>query len=1222
MVAPTFDVEVGDPINGLPTYVTLRGIITGMDRSTDLERRQAAVDTIKHYYRQALNRRSVIYSHRQSLATIKGYLHAVNIVSGTSNLYSNIQVLEHITPDTFEALTAKIHRSNTEIEFVDLEWTFIADINTLYGGASAQVRCPEYFKNMLSPLEMLCWQRQTFNDVILNCAAFALAALELAASKRGVIKSSLLYQIRERAFELQTKFNWVGIATISQLHDYIAEYPEKRIVVLNMANTDQTRAEFVIEGAEFDMRSGSDHRFYLYLDLMQKHYAIVRSPQQWFKKFRHSNAWRFCETCLQFYNPSQQGCLCQTPDDTPTPQPKPKKCKQCLGYYSGRACDRCPKQCPTCNAVYRLHDQARRTECHRCIVLPTKKKENLVFLSGAESDTETLIDDMAVDEEEEKETSTKGYTLWAYDIEAAIIRIPEQFTMDFVSDPDGYFIMDAGEVLTIRKEKAQHKVNLVVARDVFTNEEKIFQGDDCLEAFIQFMTTHNNGKNICVAHNGSGYDTRLIFEAACKMSRLPKLNVTAKGLKFMELKTNKTIFRDSLLHLKGSLASLARDFFGQDAQMRKGHFPHLFNTPENYNYRGIIPDRKYFDLSFVVKNQNDLDAFNLWYTERSERVWDFQEELVAYCQNDVLILARLMKAYHDILFDKFEMSPWHFATAPGYVHELIKHKLYDDLKLPDPANKEDYFNRITQLAWHEYWGVLKPEEYWFARLALRGGRTEVRKVFHEVNQEEWDSGVRIRYQDIVSMYPYVQVAFDYPVGLPRIEVYDPAYYPCPIHSIPEKGNVGRVTCDCPISVRVRSCDRELNIMQMSNCHPSVDDILNDETFFGFACVTLIPPKNLYHPVLVTWDEEAGKCVAHLNRIEAGVFTTVELKVALQHGYQLVALHRLDRYKKQKGLWSDLLKNLYIEKMANSEACPDLNEQARLVDAYETQFGMGEAVQNSFHRWANNPAKKQTFKILLNSGWGKHAQRPNMPQTETIHNDETLRLSTLFKNWENGAIDVQDYIPLHNQTMVKVMSTQKLRTNFHGAYLPAAVFVPAYGRLMLWQQLHKLGKRVLMHDTDSIVYVHHPDFYSIPEGDVWGEWSVEKFDSKNGGLRSFIGLGPKSYALKAGNGKEMFKCKGVSIKLAQEKILNYSMMRKMILGYLKEDLQITANIPQMQFVYRPGKGMITWKTLKKISFQPEMLKGELDKSSGRLYPTGYCRGCIRGYANQLGHSCLK
>lgn len=1039
----------------------------------------------------------------------------------------------------------------------------------------------------------------------MNCAAYALTYMRLVRPDKNVKR---LYT---QTAQLMQRMGWNETVSITDLERYVLqEAKNKRLTVVLPRMNHQLGTTF--EGPDFTFEEGStDNLIYLVYDVTQEHFAACFSPQQVFINHRNNRNMKWCHACVYTFDSSYRTCLCEHPEEVEKVEElkrRKKLKKQCdtCGLFGGM-CDDCASvSCKFCG-LYHAKDHFESNP-HRCLVYnPDVRKDHESFWQPG-------------DAEEMGATQCK-YKLWAYDLESGVHRIPNEFTMEFHTDDDGSFTMDNETVRVYRVEKAAHVVNLVVFRNVFDPlEEKIFFGADALEKFVTFMMNHNHGKNICVAHNGSGYDTRLVFEEAVKLNPEYKIIPTARGCKFMQIQVGNTIFRDSMLHIRGSLANLARDFFGDELELRKGHFPHLFNTIENYDYIGPLPAKSFFDLSMVIKTQSQLDEFNTWYEERRLVPWNFQHELVEYCRNDVLILAELMKRYHDILVDKFDMSPWFHATAPSYVHQLVIRRLSKDLDIPDrKADPETYREEIGRLAWQDYWGVLTPNEYWFTRLALRGGRTEVRKVFHEVNQSEWDRGVRIRYQDIVSMYPYVQVAREYPIGLPTIEVYDSDYFPCFDHRNPSTGNVVSLTCQCPITKRRRFTDRLCRIVEVPA--PSVDTILADDSFFGIVCASLTPPRQMFHPVLVTWDDEAGKCVASLHPIKAGVFTTPEFKKALQKGYVLDKLHRLDRYHKKEGLWNGLLKDLYVEKMKNSEPAPPLNRQAELVADYEDRFGMGLAVSQSFQEWGNNPAKKQTFKILLNSGWGKHAQRPIMPQTKVIDVNATEDMLVLFQNLEEETIRLQDYACLGNKTFVKHSSNGgRTNPNLHHGYLPAAVFVPAYGRLMLHEQLEKLGKRVLMHDTDSIVYLYDPNQYNIPEGDVWGEWSVEKFDTKNGGLKTFIGLGPKSYALEAANGKTMCKCKGVSIKLAHEQLLNFEVMKKLVLDFLKEKKKSSTWIPQVNFVYRIGRQMVTWKSLKEVTFKPEELKGYLHEN-GVLYPYHYCFGCIIGALSQRDHSCL-
>lgn len=665
-----------------------------------------------------------------------------------------------------------------------------------------------------------------------------------------------------------------------------------------------------------------------------------------------------------------------------------------------------------------------------------------------------------------------------------------------------------------------------------------------------------------------------------------------------------------MLHLPGSLANLCKSFFPQDSTARKGHFPHLFNTPENASYVGVIPDLKYFDLVFMAKDDRQVREFEEWHAAQRARgpVWNFKTELLEYCVQDVRMLAKLVAEFHEINTKKFDISPWFHATAPAYYHEVVKRRVSKGYELPDPQDEEAYNTAVAKVADKSGWCVMRDAEHWFARGALRGGRTEVRKVYDTISDEDWARGVRFAYVDVVSLYPSVQVMNDYPLGSPIIKVYDYACYPCYLHARPSDGNYVPAHCKCHIESRKHLVDTVLDICDLTARVPTVEQILADDSFFGIVCASMTPPNNLFHPVLVTYDYEAQKCVASLKPFVYERFTSVEFKKALRMGYRLDKLHRLDQYNYGPGLWNDFIMDLVILKMENSGAAPaSLLEREKIITDYEDAFGCGEAVRSSMPNWAKNPAKRQTFKIGLNSGWGKHAQRVNMPDLKIIGEKEFEAQDAIMRNISEQRIKCLSYERIGGKIVTRTTRNGKTaKPNYHGEYLPVGVFVPAYGRLVLYEQLEKLGDRVLYHDTDSIIYRYDPDLpFNVKTGTVLGQWDEEDFGPKNGGIREFVATGPKSYGLKADNGVSYIKVKGLSLKNSHKGLLNFDVMKRMVLGFVEDnDTSMYVAIPQFTFSWglSDRTPMITRPMNKIFAFNTGDLKGVLVGKT--LFPYGH------------------
>lgn len=219
-----------------------------------------------------------------------------------------------------------------------------------------------------------------------------------------------------------------------------------------------------------------------------------------------------------------------------------------------------------------------------------------------------------------------------------------------------------------------------------------------------------------------------------------------RGTKIMRLQVNDTIFMDSMLHLSGSLSSLADDFLkGTDFDLEKGEFPHFFNREEFFKYKGPIPDDKYYDLAYSIKDDKSLERHKRMKASWIVKEWDAEKMLLEYCINDVEILAEVVKSHHiqclKIIGEykpEIVVSPWHFTTAAGYMHKLFLFEMKSEMDV----NETDH--EVIKKICEDNWTALEVQEYYFARLSLRGGRTEVRKFHHQGN---------IKCFDVHSMYP-------------------------------------------------------------------------------------------------------------------------------------------------------------------------------------------------------------------------------------------------------------------------------------------------------------------------------------------------------------------------------------------------------------------------------------------------------------------------------------
>ena len=95
-------------------------------------------------------------------------------------------------------------------------------------------------------------------------------------------------------------------------------------------------------------------------------------------------------------------------------------------------------------------------------------------------------------------------------------------------------------------------------------------------------------------------------------------------------------FIDSLCFIPAPLASFPTTF--GLTELKKGFFPHLFNTAANQEYVGPIPPAAMYDPEGMSKSKKK--EFETWYADqvRNEVSFNLKEEMEAYCVSDVKLL--------------------------------------------------------------------------------------------------------------------------------------------------------------------------------------------------------------------------------------------------------------------------------------------------------------------------------------------------------------------------------------------------------------------------------------------------------------------------------------------------------------------------------------------------------------------------------------------------------
>ncbi|XP_033218142.1 probable DNA polymerase [Belonocnema kinseyi] len=183
--------------------------------------------------------------------------------------------------------------------------------------------------------------------------------------------------------------------------------------------------------------------------------------------------------------------------------------------------------------------------------------------------------------------------------------------------------------------------------------------EDPVSEFTKFTTRKMSHftETVCIAHNAKGFEAQFIFSHLIEEKGLRNPpEIILNGTSIHLIKVNQTRFIDSLNYLHMPLRQLPEAFGLEEAKKRT--FPHLFNTPENQEYTGKIPDAKYFSPDTMSRKARE--SFYKWYEEcvTSEYNFNFKEELRSYCINDVDILRRSCLAFRALFLEVANVDPF------------------------------------------------------------------------------------------------------------------------------------------------------------------------------------------------------------------------------------------------------------------------------------------------------------------------------------------------------------------------------------------------------------------------------------------------------------------------------------------------------------------------------------------------------------------------------------
>ncbi|XP_043287522.1 uncharacterized protein [Venturia canescens] len=633
-----------------------------------------------------------------------------------------------------------------------------------------------------------------------------------------------------------------------------------------------------------------------------------------------------------------------------------------------------------------------------------------------------------------------------------------------------------------------------------------------VELAIQSMP--NFSHVFLIAHNAGGFDAQIILRYFIEEKKTQLPSLIMNGTKIITMRVGKLVFLDSLNYFHMPLSALPKSF-GLKTALAKGSFPHLFNRPENQNYIGPMPPAA--DYSPDTMRPEERERF---FCMDSGRVCPFSENTTIASACFQIFRKNFLKpntigiiptgGYRWAHNQSKKAISWLVWMEHSLNRRIIHAGRSREFKLPQNLLVDGYYETPDSAHVLQFHGC-----YWHGCLScFTVNRDRVQSDGDTLNE-------RLERTNAISQRIRSS-------GYTLTEIWECAYN------------------------RMIKTDLEMSAF-VPNMLTGPENNISLSRVEGLVKCTVLPPQNLYHPVLPvrmhqrllfglcrscceTMNQDACPHEDPAERVFSGTWVVDELRKAIACGYKILTVSEIWQYNitqynrdtQKGGLFTGYINTFLKIKQEASGWPKGYADDEAAQERYITAFKTAEGVQLERGAVAKNPGLRSVAKLCLNSFWGKFGQRENLPQTEIVSTRE--KLMELLNSPEH---EITGMLPVNNQVLyVNYTKTDDAVIPSNIANTVIAAYTTAQARLKLYTYLEPLGKRALYCDTDSVIYVtrKEPGEYEPPTGQLLGDLTDELSSYGEGSyIKSFISGGPKFYSfiVNTPSGAESEVCKVVT-----------------------------------------------------------------------------------------------
>jgi G:T-mismatch repair DNA endonuclease (very short patch repair protein) len=386
-------------------------------------------------------------------------------------------------------------------------------------------------------------------------------------------------------------------------------------------------------------------------------------------------------------------------------------------------------------------------------------------------------------------------------------------------------------------------------------------------------------------------------------------------------------------------------------------------------------------------------------------------------------------------------------------------------------------------------------------------------------------------------------------------------------------------------------------------------IFKNENFFyrqdpqplcGLMLVTIIPPKNLFYPFL-PYKLKNGRTVFSLcvecaeknlricnhednQRALTSVYYISEIKFAISLGYKLLEIFECYYFEKSAYILQDFIRKLCFLRLKHTNIfknCSSETEKNEYCQYLNDQMELQAPFLLTPENITPNEKKKQFYKLLTCSIFGKLEQRSDKPKTMYVNSQTELEdiyfsdleiLNVFCVNENTCELEVKPNID-------KILPNRETNIAIGGQLV-------SYARQLMYETIMNVDKigKVFYVDTDSC-------FFSIPKNESIPLLLSDSFGHfkqvYDGNITSFFCLGPKNYCINYETSdnqiKTITKIKGLSLSSYYNKNeINDATFNYFITKHLSDEIE-KKQLAQLKFKKYQRNQKNSVQTLQLIQF---------------------------------------